>query len=117
MCSQTSVRANIIAGARVYYMRKILHDYSDDRCLVLLQNTMAAMGPESVIIIDEMIIPNAGTHWRAMHLDMTMMVSLASMERTDRAWRELLDRAGLSIQQSEAYSGDTGESVIVAKLK
>jgi demethylsterigmatocystin 6-O-methyltransferase len=44
-----------VLGARAYYMRNILHDYPDGKCVSMLRNIMAAMGPESVILIDEMI--------------------------------------------------------------
>ena len=43
-------------GARIYYLRHILHDYLDEKCLMILQNTAAIMDEKSLISIDEMIL-------------------------------------------------------------
>lgn len=100
-------------GARVYYMRNILHDYPDERALVLLANTIPALDKDSVLVIDEMIIPNKGAHPRATGQDMMMMASLASMERTERQWDSLLARAGLRVLEKKTYNVETGQSVLV----
>ena len=109
--------ANNCPGARAYYMRNVLHDYPDQKCILLLQKTVEAMSSESVIIIDEIIIPNKGAHARSVQLDITMMISLASMERTEKQWDTLLAAAGLSVLEKKTYNGSTGESVIVTVPK
>jgi demethylsterigmatocystin 6-O-methyltransferase len=73
-----------VANTRAYYLRNVLHDYSDVKCVSILRNTVAAMGPESVILIDEMVVPNERASWRAMQIDITMMACLASRERSGR---------------------------------
>jgi hypothetical protein len=35
-------------------MRNIIHDYPDEWAIVILKNTIAALGPDSVILIDDM---------------------------------------------------------------
>lgn len=104
-------------GARVYYMRNILHDYPDEKALALLANTIPALGKDSVLVIDEMIIPNKGAHPRATGQDMHMMASLASMERTERQWDSLLERAGLRVLEKKTYNLETGQSVLVVVPK
>ena len=69
-------------GARSYYMRNILHDYPDDKCIISLQHLSAAMDRNSVILIDEMTLPNKGVNWHQAQLDMAMMSALASVERS-----------------------------------
>ena len=59
-----------------------MHDHPDEKCIVILQNIMKSMGPSSVILIDYIILPTQSVHWRATQIDMTMMASLAAMERT-----------------------------------
>jgi demethylsterigmatocystin 6-O-methyltransferase len=98
-------------------MRQILHDYPDDKCIELLHLTMAAMDQDSVILIDEMVIPDAEAHWHTAQIDINMMAHLASMERTVAQWHKLLDAAGLSIQGIHSYSKYIGESIIVAVPK
>lgn len=63
-------------------MRNIIHDYPDEKAVVILKNTAAALAPGSVILIDDMVIPNTGAHFHATQLDITMMSALALNERT-----------------------------------
>lgn len=98
-------------------MRNVLEDYPDDKAITILRNTLSAMLSNSLLLIDEMIIPNHGASPRSTVQDMTMMASLASAERTERQWDALLDKAGLKILQKNAYNVATGESIIVTALK
>ena len=75
---------------------------------------MAAMGQDSIIIIDDMVVPDSGAHWHAAQQDLTMMSTLASMERSTKQWRSLLKEAGLKIQAMIPYTDQTRDSVIVA---
>lgn len=91
-----------------------MHDWPDDKCIKILQNTMSAMTAESVILIDEMIIPETNAHWRATQQDITMMACLAAQERTKKQWDELLEAAGLSILDIYTYTAELQDSIIVA---
>ena len=50
-----------IRGADVYFMRAIMHDYSDMYSAKILQNIIPAMEPNSRIIISDIIMPPPGT--------------------------------------------------------
>ena len=39
-------------------MRNIMHDYLDPKCIEILQNIKTAMTEDSVILIDDMMLPN-----------------------------------------------------------
>lgn len=106
-----------IKGARAYYLRNILHDFPDEKCVLLLHKTMKAMGKDSLILIDEIILPNQGTHWHATSSDINMMATVAGMERTERQWVALLGSAGLRVQQIWPYTEKLRESIIVAVPK
>lgn len=105
-----------IKGAKTYYMRMILHDYPDAKAIELLKLQAEAMSPDSVLVIDELVVPNKGAHGHATQFDLTMLASLASIERTDKQWDALIDAAGFQILEKKAYA-PTGESVIVIKPK
>lgn len=98
----------------MYYLRNILHDYPDEKSITIIQNTLSAMSSESVLVIDEIIIPNTGTHSRSTEIDMTMMVSFASTERTEKQWISLLNNAGLKVLSKNVYNDATGQSAIIA---
>lgn len=106
-----------IKNARIYYMRSILHDFPDAKVVELLKITIAAAGPDSVIAIDEMVLPDVGANWRATAMDINMMCSLAALERTESEWHALLDKAGLKVRGLKKYQQDTAWSVIIAVRK
>ncbi|MCJ1354648.1 MAG: hypothetical protein MMC33_004637 [Icmadophila ericetorum] len=106
-----------IKGAKAYYLRNILHDYPDAICLTILANLKSSLSPSSsVILIDEMILPNTGIHWHQAQLDIGMMAGLAAVERSESQWRELIARAGLKIRSIWKYTLDLEDSVLVLGL-
>jgi demethylsterigmatocystin 6-O-methyltransferase len=98
-------------------MRNILHDYPDEKCLAILQHLTAAMSKDSLILIDDMVLPNSNVHWHATQIDITLMATLAAVERTKTQWEALLDRAGLRIVNIYTYTMSLQDSVIAAVPK
>jgi len=105
-----------IQGAKFYYMRNILHDYPDEKCKIIIQNTIQAMNKDSILLIDEMVLPNSGVHWQAAQLDLAMMIGLASQERTEEQWYALLETSGLKISKIYTYTSSLKDSIIAAVL-
>ena len=71
------------------------------------------MTEQSVIFIDELILANSKAYYQAAEMDLTMMITLAGAERTDKQWRALIDAAGLKIKEIFTYNKDVGDSVLV----
>ena len=81
-------------------MRNILHDWPDDKCLIILSQLKASMKlGYSKIIINEMVLPDIGITLTAAQIDITMMCALAATERTEGQWRQMIDSAGLMIEK------------------
>jgi demethylsterigmatocystin 6-O-methyltransferase len=97
-------------------MRNIIYDYPEEKAIRLLKNTAAALGPDSVILIDDMVLPNAGVYWHATQIDMVMIVGLASIERTQDQWNSLVQKAGLKINKMYTYTTSLGDSIIECVL-
>ncbi|CEL08927.1 hypothetical protein ASPCAL12072 [Aspergillus calidoustus] len=76
-----------------------MRDYPDRKAVPILQNIVAAMGPDSVILINNMVLPNSGAHWHVTQVDSTMMTMLAALERTHQQWLELMEKARLRINR------------------
>lgn len=106
-----------MSGARAYYLRNILHDWPDHKCLEILDNMKAGMTSDSVLLIDEMVLSERGAPWRATQLDMAMITCLAAMERSEAQWRDLLDAAGFYIKKVWKYTEECEDCVLVAALK
>jgi demethylsterigmatocystin 6-O-methyltransferase len=93
-------------------MRGVLHDFPDDKCRLILKHTIDALGKDSVILIDDMVLPDKGVFWQTAQVDLTMMSSLAAKERTHEQWIALLDSVGLKILDIFVYTPAVHESVI-----
>ncbi|KAL1872726.1 hypothetical protein Daus18300_004272 [Diaporthe australafricana] len=104
-------------GARYYYLRTILHNWDDDRSVEILRSLVPALGPDSQILIDEMVVPNTKAHiWPSVQ-DLLMMMTFGARERTLDDWTELLGRAGLKIVDIKPYAPVMRTSVIFAQRK
>jgi hypothetical protein len=88
-----------IKGAKFYFMRGVLHDHPAHQARKILEQTKAAMGPGSVLLIDEMILPETGVSLMAASIDMTILTALAGMERTEAQWREIMQRWGSTLSR------------------
>lgn len=102
------------AGADVYIMKHIMHDWDDASCVKLLQNCAAAMAPGGrILCVDAVIAPMGDTSGTAAKLlDLNMLVHIPGRERTSRQWTELFARAGLRIHSVTPLHDNFGTSVI-----
>lgn len=71
------------------------------------------MGASSVILIDEMVLPDVKASWQATQLDLTMMAALGSLERTHEQWQKLVQSAGLKIVKIYPYNESVHDSIMV----
>jgi hypothetical protein len=92
----------------------VLHDWDDEKSLEILKNLVPAMGPDSLILIDEMVLPNTGVHWWSAWMDLHM---LGAWERNVDQWHSLLDRAGLRVVDIQKYMPTMRHSLITVALK
>ncbi|PVH95258.1 S-adenosyl-L-methionine-dependent methyltransferase [Periconia macrospinosa] len=106
-----------VKGARAYYLRNIIHDWPDEQAVAILKNQISAMSEDSVVLIDDMVLPEKGSPWRATQLDMAMMATLAAWERSETQWYALLEKAGLEIVKIWKYTEECDDCIIVAKPK
>lgn len=84
-----------IKGARAYYMHGVLHDWSDEPARKILEMQRAAMKPGySKLLIHDHIAPEALAHPHTTAYDLTMMVMVAGVERSEAHWSTLLKSAG-----------------------
>lgn len=98
-------------------MRNVLRDYSDARALKIMKNILAAMNSESEIWVDEMVVPNTGANEMQVNFDLTMLIMVGRLERSQGQWGNLLEAAGFEIRKIWTVDAGKGESVIVAVPK
>lgn len=104
------------SGAKFYHLRGVLHNHSPHNVRKLLQNIKSAMSSESILLVDEMIFPEAGVHFDAASIDLTMLAAFASMERTEAQWATTFGEAGLELVRTYTYNPVSYESVMDVRL-
>ena len=53
----------------------------------------------SKILLNELVIPDIGCGIIAAQVDITMMACVASEERSERQWQDIVDSVGLKIEK------------------
>jgi len=103
-------------GAHAYYMHGVLHDWSDEPARQILEMLKPAMTPGySKLLVHDHVIPEDHPHPQAVAYDLTMMVMVAALERSESMWHELLESAGFKVVKIWTSSLMT-QSVIEAEL-
>ncbi|HTR02450.1 MAG TPA: methyltransferase, partial [Thermoanaerobaculia bacterium] len=87
------------AGGDAYILSHVIHDWSEKQCLDILGNCRRAMGPESKLLIVEMVLPPGDAPHPGKILDITMLVMPGGQERTPDEYRDLLAKAGLRLER------------------
>ena len=82
------------AGADVHVLKQIIHDWDDERAMLLLRNCHRAMVPGGRLLLVEMVIPDDNHPSVAKAMDLNMLVLLGGRERTGEEYRSLLANAG-----------------------
>jgi len=103
-----------VKNAKAYYLRNVMHDWTDESCIKILRRLRDACSDDSMILIDEMVLPDHGASWKQTQKDVQMMACLAAIERSKSQWEQLLGKAGLSIKEISTYDKEMGDAVIIA---
>ncbi|KAJ5173353.1 hypothetical protein N7492_005946 [Penicillium capsulatum] len=106
-----------VKGSRLYFLRDVLHNWSDAKSTRILSNIVQAMDPEySTLLIDDYVLPDRGAELRAAEMDILMWLHTAGLERTGSQWKRLLATAGLELVQ--VWSSPRGnESVLETRVR
>lgn len=86
--------SSVPAGADVYIMKYIIHDWPDEKCLKILHACRAGVNPGGkLLVVDNVIQPGGGLDWGRV-LDLEMLMFPGGRERTLEQFRDLLAGAG-----------------------
>jgi hypothetical protein len=86
------------AGGDVYLMKKIIHDWDDERARAILANCRAAMTAAGrLLLLEQVILPGNGPSFgKVADLQMLVMTP-GGRERTEAEYRTLLAAAGFEL--------------------
>ncbi|PWY92985.1 S-adenosyl-L-methionine-dependent methyltransferase [Aspergillus sclerotioniger CBS 115572] len=85
-----------VRGAKAYYLRTVLHDWPDKQALQALARVREAMAADSVLLINENVLPESGVSGFSASMDIIMEI-YGALERTEKQWLQLLDQAGFKV--------------------
>jgi hypothetical protein len=84
-----------VIGARAYFLKHILHDWSDEDCVAILTRIRDAMkSGYSKILINEIVLPDEKCDSMSAGRDVVMMALLDAKERSREQWGALIEMTG-----------------------
>ena len=90
------------AGADVYLLIRVLHDWRDEDCVLILRACRAVMAPEALLLLGEQILePDPARGRPTGYLIDTQMMAMfgSARERTVDEFRGLLTEAGFTLRR------------------
>lgn len=101
-------------GGKVYYLRTVLHDWNDENAIKILKRLAEAVAEDSVVVLDEIVVPPKGASEKQVLYDVVMMATVGSGERSEEQWRSLLEAAGLRLREVAIYDDEMNTGLVVA---
>ena len=106
-----------LKNARAYFLRGILHNWDDDRCVQILKHQAEAMavGGKSTLLIEDFVLGE-----RAVGADYAAAFGIAmqavhnARERSREDFSRLLSPVGLELEDFRVFT-EFGNSVIIAR--
>ena len=106
-----------VKNAGVYFMRRIMHDWPDEKCVVILKQLVQAMGEDSKVLVADMVVPEqVQTEDTYVYSCDVSMMMFGGRERTRRDWEGLFEEAGLELVRVWERRG-TAQAVVEGRRK
>jgi len=87
-------------GSDLYMINGVLHDWSDEECITILNNTRMAMKPGGTIVIMDLAVdPSSALYNAQTRLDVFMMAISTGWFRTVEEYNTLWPKSGLKLKQ------------------
>jgi hypothetical protein len=93
--------ASVPAGADIYLLKHVIHDWDDDRAAAILARCREAMGAKGKVMIAEGVYPervdtSLASRGAAAN-DVNMLVATGGRQRSEAEFRALYEKAGLRL--------------------
>ncbi len=88
-----------VPSADTYILKKVIHDWDDERAAIILKNCRTAMTANGKVLVAETIIPAGNDPHPIKVLDVTMLTVPGGLERTEGQFAKLLSVAGLRLER------------------
>jgi hypothetical protein len=88
---------SVPAGGDAYILKRVIHDWDDERAGALLRNCHRAMPGDGRLLVIELVLPPGNDPSLGKLFDLLMLVNLGGRERTEADYRTLLAGAGFEL--------------------
>lgn len=89
--------AGVPDGGDAYFMKHIVHDWTDEKALVLLRNIREVIPQHGKLLLAEAVLDDSAAPHPGKLLDIEMMAFAGGRERTEEGFRELLAKGGFAL--------------------
>lgn len=91
---------SVPAGYDCYFMKSILHDFDDDRCIKILSNCKKAMRNDStLLVVDYVIKEDYNVPDFSKMLDVNLLALMGGKVRTKTEYSQLLEKSGFELKR------------------
>ncbi|MFE0101063.1 methyltransferase [Streptomyces sp. NPDC059009] len=111
-CVAGDATDEVPGGGDAYLIKNMLHCFDDDTALAVLRKVRAACHDDArLFVIEAVVPPGNGFHWAKL-IDIEMLADNDGRERREEEWRDLLERAGFTLER--VLPATPPQSVLVA---
>ena len=106
---------SVPAGADTYILSRVIHDWDDQKTIVILKAVRRAIVPGGKLILLETLVRSDGATIYPLLSDLNMLLITGGSERTEEEYRVLYRAAGFELTKTVATKSPTGTAVIEGK--
>jgi hypothetical protein len=88
-----------IPACEAYILANVLHDWSDDEAVAILNNIKSTAPASAKFLIMETVLQEQGTNDLMIDVDTEMLVLTTGRERTRVEWEGILEKGGLRMER------------------
>ncbi|MGN6552040.1 MAG: methyltransferase [Pararhizobium sp.] len=100
-------RTRIVAGnffkdvpaGDLHILKKVIHDWDDERAGRILANCRKAMPPEGRVLVAETLVPPGDDPHQIKFIDVVMLAITGGLERSEAQYARLFEAAGLRLER------------------
>lgn len=85
---------SVPSGGDVYFLKTIIHDWSDEQAIKIIKNISKKMKPNGRLLLVETVVPDKNCKDYTFLMDLQMLVQFGGRERTKKEYELLFKRAG-----------------------
>jgi len=85
------------SGGEAYILKWIIHDWDDERSMMILKNCHRAMTENGKLLLVEAVVPRGSEPHFSKFIDLNMLVMTGGRERTENEYRMLLEASGFKL--------------------